>query len=239
VRAFMTVWRACVSYYNELFLFVGLSLLWWITGGIFVGAAVVVGWPLLQIGGPFWLAPLVAIPAGPASAALAYAARRAARELRVDRSFYWEGWRMYWRQALIVNAVSMAILALLLLNLVFYATQQNLLQALTFFFFYLTLSYLGVQAYLFPVLVGLKKTSVWGTLRTAVALALANPIYTLITVILILALTALSVVIAILVLMAWPVVVALIGEHSLLLFIERSGGKPDDDTAGETKIDEK
>lgn len=238
MRAFQTVWRACVSLYNELFFFVGICILWWVTGGIFVGLAVVVGWPLVQIGGPFWLAPLIAIPAGPATAAMAHVARRAARDIRVDRSFYWEGFKLYWRQALAVNALSMGILALLLLNLVFYATRQSILQALTLFWAYLALSWLGVQTYLFPVMVGLKKMSVWGTLRTAVALALANPFFTILIVVLGLVLTGVSVVVAILILMAWPAVMTLIGEHSLMLFVERAGGKPDGDAAGETKTDE-
>ena len=153
-------WRSFVGFYSELFLLLGLSLLWWVTGGIAVGLIIVFGFPLLQVGGPFWLAPLLAIPAGPATAAMAFVARRVARELHVDRSFYWDGWKAYWRKALALNAISMVILALLLLNLIFYFTRTNVLQALALFWAYLIVFWLSVQVYLFPVLVGLKEPSI-------------------------------------------------------------------------------
>ncbi len=77
MRAFLVVWRSLVSFYNELFLLLGVNLLWWLTGGFLVGLMAILAWFMLQIGGPWWLAPLLAIPAGPATAALANVMRRA------------------------------------------------------------------------------------------------------------------------------------------------------------------
>jgi uncharacterized membrane protein YesL len=226
MRAFSVTWRACVSFYNELFFLVGTNLLWWITGGIFVGAAVVLGWPLLQVNGPWWLAPVLAIPAGPATAALAYAMRQVARDLHVDRGFLWEGFRLYWRKALGLNAISMAVLSMLFLNLLFYISQRNtLLQALTFLWLYLIVFWFSVQLYLFPILVGMEQPSVLGALRMAAILAFANPLFSILLCVIAILLTGLSVALAILLLLAWPAVMTLLGEHSLMLFMERLGGK--------------
>jgi uncharacterized membrane protein YesL len=218
------VWKAGVSFYQEMFLFVGLSLLWWITGGFMVAAMVVLGAPLLSMGGPFWLAPLLAIPAGPASAAMANAARRAARELHVDRSFYWEGFKTYWRQALALSAISMGILALMLLNFLFYLNlPAGLVRILAILWAYLILFWISVQIYLYPVLVGLKEPTLWGALRTATVLTFANPLFSILLLVLAIVLTALSIVIPILLLFAWPAVIILLGEHALLVFMERLG----------------
>jgi len=224
VRAFLVTWRAIRSYYEDLFLLVGMSGLWWITGGVFVGAAAILGWPLLQIGGPWWLMPLVTIPAGPATAALANVARRAAHEQHVDRSYFWEGLRTYWRRALALSAISMALLSLLLLNVLFYLAQPNaLLRATVVLWLYLVVAWLSAQIYLYPVLIGLEQPTVLNTLRTSIMLVFANPLFSIVLVVLAIALTALSVGLTILLLLAWPALMLLMGEHALKLMVERMG----------------
>ena len=232
MRAFGVVWRTIVSFYNEMFLLIGLSLLWWITGGIFIGVAAVaasLGWPLFTMDDPWWLAPLLAIPVGPATAALAHVARRVAREERVDSSFYWEGFRLYWRKALALSAISMIILSLLCLNLAFYkGLTITVLQALSFLWLYLVVFWLCAQLYLFPVLIALKEPKIWAALRTTAVVAFANPLYSIVLLILALALTALCVVLAILVPLAWPALMLLLGENALKLLLERAGIKSED-----------
>ncbi len=235
MRAFRTVWQALLSFYNELLFLVVISLLWWLTGGIFVGLAVLIAWAGLQTGTASWFAPLVAIPAGPAFAALANVARPVARDRHVDRSFYWDGLRTFWRQALAAMAAGMAVLSLLLLNVQFYTTQPGLpLRIFAIFWMYLIVLDLGAQLYLLPVLVGLKEPSVRGALKTTAILALANPVYTAVLALLAVLLTGLSAVLAVLLLLAWPAVIALLGEHALMLFMERSGGSPTPDVNHET-----
>ncbi len=229
MRAFAVAWRAIASFYNEMFLLIGLSLLWWITGGIFIGVAAFLGWPLLTMDGPWWLAPLLAIPVGPATAALAHVARRVARDEHVDRSFYWEGFRLYWRKALALSAISMVILSLLCLNLVFYSRLTiTFLQALSFLWLYLIVFWLCAQLYLFPVLIALKEPKIWAALRTTAVMAFANPIFSILLLILALALTALCVVLAILLPLAWPAVMMLLGENALKLLLERAGVKSEE-----------
>ncbi len=222
MRPFVATWRTLVSFYNDLFLLMGMSGLWWITGGFMAGAAAVLTWAVLQAGGPVWLLPLLAIPAGPASAALANVTRQSARDLAADRSFFFDGLRTYWRQALGLSAASMAVLSLLLLNLLFYASQSNSwLRALGLLWLYLLLVWLVVQIYLYPALVALKEPTVWGALRMATVLAFANPLYTFVLLLIAAVLTGLNILLAILVVIAWPALMALLGEHSVKLLIEQ------------------
>jgi uncharacterized membrane protein YesL len=246
VRAFLVAGRTFISFYNELFLLIGISLFWWITGGIFVGAAMVLAYtaltlaarqdvPVLSTGNPLWLTPLFAIPSGPASAALATLVRQAARDLRADRSLFWDGFRMYWKKALVLSAIGFGVLSLLLLNLLFYLSRsQPFLQILAFLWAYLVVFWIGVLLYLFPVLIALKEPTVVGALRTAIAMTFANPIFSVFAVIIAVALTGLSIALPILLLLAWPAVIALLGEHSLKLFVERVRG-PEEDTSGQNR----
>ncbi len=224
MRAFIVLGRAIVSFYNEMFFLAGISLLWWATGGVFVGLAGFIGWTIFTVGGPWWLAPLVAIPAGPALAALAVVARRCARDVHVDRSYYLDGLRAYWRQGLALNTIGMVALSLLCLNLIFYSGQQMLLLvAVSALWAYLTLLWVGIQLYVYPVLTAMEKPTVRLALRNAAMIAAANPFYSALLVILAGALTALNVVLVILVLIAWPALMALLGEQGVRLVLIRAG----------------
>jgi len=226
VKAFSVAWRALGSFYNDLFFLAGMSLLWWVTGGVFAGAAIAVGWILLRADGPWWLAPLLAIPSGPASAAIANVARPSARDLHVNRSAYLEGLRLYWRRALALSAISLAVMSLLLLNVTFYSSRTTvLLWLLTFLWVYLSVFWVGVQMYLYPVLVGLEVPSISGALRIAAAMVLANPFFSIMLLVLAAILTGVSIALAITLFAAWPAVMALLGEHSVKLFVEQAAQK--------------
>lgn len=224
MRALIVLGRAVASFYNEMFFLAGISLLWWGTGGIFVGLAGVVGWTLLATGGPWWLAPLAAIPAGPALAALAVVARRCARDIRVDRSYYLDGLRAYWRQGLALSAIGMAVLSVLCLNLLFYAGQRMLLLvAFSALWAYLILFWVSVQLYVYPLLTAMEKPTVRLVLRNAAVITAANPFYSALLVLLAGALTALNIVLFIPLLIVWPALTALLGEHGVRLVLIRAG----------------
>ncbi len=226
MKAFSITWRALVSYYNDLFFLCGMSLLWWITGGIFAAIAALAGWILLSTGGPWWLSPLLASPAGPAFAAMATVARRSARDLHADRTVYLGGLRDYWRQSLALGAIGMVVLALLLLNIAFYAAQgTTLFWAVTFFWGYLTAFWIGVLLYLYPVLVGMERPAVFGALRIALAMAFAKPIFSLVVLVLGAVITGICIALAVTLLVAWPAVMLLLGEQSVKFFVEEATRK--------------
>ncbi len=236
MRAVVVTFKAIVSYYNELFLMLLCSLLWWALGGFFVGLALALSWSaigfagreglsLLDAGNPFWLLPLLAIPAGPATAALANVARPVARDLHAERSMFFEGFRTYWKQALALSAITMVVLSLMILNLLFYINRTNpFFQAFSLFWALLIVFWLAICLYLYPVLIGLKESGVVAALKTAIAVAFANPFFSLFLLIIAGLLSVLSVVVAILLLLAWPAVMVLMGEQGLKLFVERVRG---------------
>jgi hypothetical protein len=217
MRAFLVAGRALRSFLGELTFLVGMSLLWFATGGIAVIAAALVGSPLALMGGPWWLAPLLAIPIGPATAALAVVARLCAVELRVTRTFYFDGLRIYWR------------LALLLMNITFYASRPSgFVQGLTLIWGYLLLFWLSVQFYAYPILVRMEKPRALGALRTAVLGALANPLFSIVLVLIAAVFTVLGILTIIFFFLIWPALMALLGEHSFRLFLARAGVKEED-----------
>jgi len=234
MRAFLVTWRSLVSIYNELFLLVGMNLLWWLCGGFLTVAPALAAYTVLSLtassGEPLWLAPVIiglviAIPAGPATAALANVTHRAARELHVDRSFFTDGLREYWRKALGVSALLALVNTILILNLVFYISQVgSLIQGLALLFIVLLLYWASVQVYVFPILVGMKEPSVLGAIKMALMMAFANPLFSALVVVIAALLTGISVVLAILVLILWPTVVLMMGAHSLKLVVEMAGG---------------
>lgn len=226
MRAFSVAGRAILALYNELFFLIGISLLWWVTGGFFMLLAAIWGGAFFTTGGPWWIAPLAAIPSGPAMAALAVVTRRAARDIHVDRSYYLDGLKTYWRPALALSAIGMVGLALMSLNILFYLFQQNaLLQGLTLLWVYVLILWVSVQLYVYPILVSLERPTIWLALRTALAAAFANPFFSLLLLIIAGALTALSVVVPILLIFIWPALMLLLGAQSLRLFLARAGVK--------------
>jgi uncharacterized membrane protein YesL len=234
MRAFLVTWRSLVSFYNELFLLIGMSLLWWLVGGLFLALAILVGWPMLYIGGPWWLAPIIAIPIGPATAALAHVTHRVARDLRADRSFFFEGFREYWKKALGVSAILMVVTSVLTLNLLFYVSRpEPIVQALSLLFILLLVYWFGVQIYAFPILVGMKEPSVIGAIKMALMMAFANPLFSVLLVIIAALLTGVSIVLAVLVVLAWPAMMLLLGSHSLKLVVERAAPPAEEAAEGD------
>ncbi len=90
------------------------------------------------------------------------------------------------------------------------------------------LFWLSVQFYAYPVLVRMEKPAALGALRTAVLGALANPLFSIILVLIAARFTVLGVLTVIFFFLVWPALMALLGEHSFRLFLARAGVKEED-----------
>ena len=140
----------------------------------------------------------------------------------VDRSGYFEAYRKQWKQGLALNTIGMVILSLLLLNLSFYLSQPAMpLRMFGVLWGYLTVFWLSAQLYVYPFFVALEKPAVFSSLRMAALSVLANPLFSVLLLAIAAALTAVSIALAVTVLIAWPAVMALLGEHGLLLILQR------------------
>ena len=224
MRAFVIAGKAIVGFYNDMFVFVAMSLLWWVTGGFFIAIAAAVGLTLFVGGGPWWIAPLIAIPAGPAIIALASVTRQTTRGRAADRRDYFDAFKANWKAGLTLNALGMVVLSLLLLNLIFYTFQSSaVLRLLAILWAYLVLFWTSILFYVYPFYLALEKPSLWHTLRLAALGTFANPLFSVLLLLVAFGLTAISVVLVVLVLIAWPALIALLGEHALRLMLERAG----------------
>jgi len=227
MRAFLVAGRALRSFINELTFLAAMSLLWFVTGGLTVILAALLA--LSLAGGFWWLAPLIAIPIGPATAALAVVARRCAADVRVNRSFYFDGLRTFWRPALGLSAIGTAVVALLLMNIIFYVSRPSgFMQGLALIWGYLLLFWLSVQFYAYPILVRMEKPAALGALRTAVLGAFANPLFSIILVLIAVVFTVLGLLTIIFFFLVWPALMTLLGEHAFRLFLARAGVKEED-----------
>lgn len=229
MRAFTVAWRAIAGLYGELFYLIGMSLLWWITGGLFVGIAAAVGVAFFASGGPWWVAPVIAIPAGPATAALAAVCRRVVRNQPHDRQDYLDALKRDWKQALALSAVGMIVLALVLLNAIFYLFQtNNVLRFFAIVWIYIVVFWLGMQFFLYPFFAALEEPSVLRSYKMAALAAFANPLFAALLLLLALILTAICVALPVLALLLWPALMALMGEYALRLLLARAGVEKED-----------
>ena len=224
MRAFVVAGKAIVSFYNDMFVFVAMSLLWWLTGGVFVAVAAAIGLTFFAGSGPWWIAPLVAIPAGPAILALAAVTRQSTRGRAADRRDYFDAFRAHWKAGLALNTLGMVVLSLLLLNLIFYVFQASeTLRLLSILWGYLILFWISMQFYVYPFYFALEKPTFRHSLRMAALGTFANPLFSVLLLLVAFGLTAVSVVLVVLVVIAWPALMALLGEHALRIMLGRAG----------------
>ena len=207
-----------------------MSLLWWVTGGVFVAVAAAVALALFAAGGPWWAAPVIAIPAGPATLALAEVCRRLVRIRPVDRLDYMETLKRWWKQGLVLSAIAMVVLALAVVNALFYLQQaSSALRIVSVLWIYLVIFWLGMQFFVYSFFVALVEPRVGHCYKMAALSALANPLYSALLLLLGILLTVVSIALPILLILVWPALMAMLGEHGLRLLLQRAGAEEKDE----------
>lgn len=123
---------------------------------------------------------LLILPAPAVAAGLAVVARRMAREERVNFDFFKEGVRAYARLSYLVLGVWLAVLALLVINVWFYAQMDgSLFRVISFTWLYLGLLWLALLPHLLPTLLELQAPTVWLVFRNTALLLFSAPLYLL------------------------------------------------------------
>ena len=103
MKAFTIMWRVIKSAYEELFLCVGMSLLWW--AGLFL-----------------------VITGAPATMGIEHVANRLANYKRADSGFFWESARLHLRQGFFLFWLSVIVPPALAFNVWFYANSEGWLR---------------------------------------------------------------------------------------------------------------
>jgi len=194
VSALKTFWQAIRDVYEELLLFAGVSILW-------------------------WLGTLLVVPGPPITAGLYYLTDRIASEQRVEFSFFWQKAKESIGKGWLVAGINLAGLIVIVVNFLFYARMNNLLQYAAIVWTYLFLVWLAMQLYLFPLLYRMEEPRLGHLLRNSLMLAMARPGYTALLLVLLALATVLSTILPLLLIGFLPALIAMVGARATLTVI--------------------
>jgi hypothetical protein len=154
MKAFLVMGRTFKALYDELFLWVWLSALWWV--GTFL-----------------------VVTAAPVTVGLNMAANRVANYKRVDSGFFWESARQHIGRGWLLYALTILLYVGVLLNIIFYlnsaAAWMNILGIIFIWVFILVMM---SSQYFFPLLWQQDEPSLKMVFRNGVLLAIRYPLYT-------------------------------------------------------------
>ena len=192
-------WRAATVVYEDLFPFVGMSLL-------------------------VWASIVAIIPAFPALVALHEMARLALEGYGVSVQRWWAAMREYFFRAWRVGLLTLGVGAVLVANVLFYGRQgQSPWHYVSVFWLWLSILWGLSTLYLAPLTVLQEEPRAWRLARNALYLTLARPFHTLVAAGIVLFTGVLSLVFPVL-LLAWPAYVAVyttLLARQLILAIQR------------------
>jgi uncharacterized membrane protein YesL len=166
---------------------------------------------------------LLAIPVVtlfPATMGVYYLTYEKANGRRVEFDYFWQGFREYFGKAWALGAINTVVTVLLVVNIMFYAQQPNVLFYLTIVWIYALILWAGVLIYIFPLALRQEEKRVTLIYRNAVLLAASRPLFTLVVVVMLLLLLAVSVVLSPLLILVYVPLSALICNHALISAIE-------------------
>ena len=189
IDALRITWQSLKDLWEDFVLLIMMNILWSLTALLAIA-------PLLLLGGSepilglalsfvlFWLLPIV-------TGALCFVTNQVARGNAVGWGTFATGLRRYWLKSLIVTAISLVVLALIAVNIQFYAVvlQGTWTTFAVSIWVIIGIYWLIVQIYWFPMLLELENEKVLLSLRNALALPIITPGFSL-TILLVLILLA-------------------------------------------------
>ena len=193
--AFRAIGRSFRDWWDEMFLMVGINLVW----------------ALLAL-------PVVTL--FPATMGAMSVASEKARGRRVEFELFWRGFRRYFGKSWALGAINSVVTILIVVNIVFYLQQPSWLFYVTIIWLYVLLIWLGVIVYVFPLAIEQEDKGVKLIYRNAALLALGRPVFTLLVAIIQVLLLALSIVLSPLLLLVYIPLSSLISNHALLISLE-------------------
>lgn len=224
--------RAILDLYEEWFSLIGANL---VCFACFIpGLMVLLG--LFGVvmqrpeAGPLWvlLPPLTVIAilaGGPALAAVHNLTNPISHEKRIDFAYFWEGFKRYYVKSWGILALWVVVAVTLAANVWFYrmwwqrGTQIALLPVILFL--WIMVLWLGIQPYLFPLLLEQEDKRVLLIFKNAILLALVNPGFTVLVMALLGATILLSLVFPPLLMLATFSLMALVSNRAIVQLMIR------------------
>lgn len=202
MKAFIIMGRVFKAVYEELFICIYISLLW-------------------------WLGTILVVTAGPATAGLFHVTNRIANYKRVDNSFFWEGAKAHIRRSWILFALAVGIPVAVIFNSYFYINVDSWVRVLGVFFLWIFVAAVMIGQYLFPLFWQQDEPDLKLVLRNAAILALKHPLYTFLILLFQLFLLILSVVLTLPLVLLAPALIALSCNFALCGLLQEMGLAPE------------
>lgn len=191
MKAFTVMGRVLKATYDELFMVVFLSVIW-------------------------WLGTILVVTAAPAMLGVHNVANRIANYKRVDNSFFWEGARQHFVRGWLLYIAVLVVPFLIAFNIWFYYQSQGVMRTFAIFWVWIFLFILMVGQYVFPLFWQQDEPNFWLVLRNAAVLALRHPLYSFLMLLFHLLLVTLSILLTLPLVLLTPGLLALTGNFALV-----------------------
>lgn len=201
MKAFVVMGRTLKAVYDELFLCVFLSLIW-------------------------WLGTILILPAAPATVGLHQVANRIANYKRVDSSFFWEAARMNIKRGWLLYLINLLVPIIIATSVFFYLSATGWLRILGFVCIWLFVFVLMISQYYFPLFWQQDEPDIRLILRNSVLLALQHPLYTFLMLLFQLVLLAVSIAITLPLFLLAPALIAISANFALAGMLQEVGLAP-------------
>jgi uncharacterized membrane protein YesL len=200
MKAFTIMGRTIKAVYDELFLCVYLSVLW-------------------------WLGTILIVTAAPAAVGLNRVANRMANYQRVESSFFFEAARTRFGKGWLLYGIRLGVPVLIGVNIWFYFNLEGWVWLAGIVFLWLFVVSVMVGVYVFPLFWQQDEPDLKLVLRNAAILTLQHPLYTFLLLIFIGAITALSIIPIVLIFLT-PAVIAVATNFGLTGILQEMGLAP-------------
>lgn len=201
MKAFTVMGRTFKAAYEELFLCVFMSVVWW------VGT-------------------LLILPAAPVTLGLHQVANRMANYKRVDSSFFWEAARSNIGRGWLVYLINLLIPLVIVVSILFYFSLSGWMAVLAFVCMWLLLFVLMIGQYLFPLFWQQDEPDIRLMIRNATLLALQHPLYTILMLLFQLLLILISLAITLPLFLLTPALIAISANFALTGLLQDMGLAP-------------
>ncbi|MBW7881693.1 MAG: hypothetical protein H3C34_03490 [Caldilineaceae bacterium] len=201
MKAFQIMGRTLKGVYDELFLIVMLSVVWWI------GTMLVVTAPMTWVG-------------------LNHVANRMANYKRVDFGFFWEGARKHLGRGVVLWLLVLIAPPIMLFSITFYLQQGGWLVVLGVVMFWITLLFFLAAQYFYPLFWQQTEPSTTLVLRNAFLLSFRHPLYSILMLIFQVVLVALSIALVVPVILLLPGMLALSHNYALVGLLQEMNLAP-------------
>lgn len=190
MKAFVIMGHVLKATYEDLFLVVYLSVLWWIGQVLIVtGASATVG--------------------------INKAFNRAANYKRTDNSFFWEGAKQHFWRGWVLYLTTLIVPVALAFNIVFYGNSEGPWRIFSVFWIWAFMISLMIAQYVFPLFWQQDDQEIKLVLRNATILAFKHPLYSFLMVLFSLVLITLSIALTLPALILMPGMLAITGNFAL------------------------